>query len=163
MNFNINDRIPDATFNRLGNNGAESVTLYQLIQNRKVILFGLPGAFTPTCSQDHLPSFIKNVKRFKEKGVDEILCVVVNDVHVAAVWGEQTGATNAGISILTDPTSKFVKCLGVGFSVPALGLYDRFQRFVLVIDKKTIKQTKVEEVKGACDLTTGDHILSILN
>merc|ERR1712167_298440 len=101
--------------------------------NKKIILIGMPGAFSPTCSMLHLSSFIKSVKEFEDLGIDEIFCVLVNDVYVAKAWGETTGATKAGIKIITDPLSILAEKLDFEFTVKGTGLLKRLQRFTAVI------------------------------
>ena len=163
MKLKVGDKLPDLELFYLDqNNDVKKISILDLCKNNKTIILGMPGAFTPTCSNDHLPSFIKNKSLFENKGVDCIICVVVNDVYVAKVWGEQTGATQAGIKILADPKSEFANSLGLGFSVPALGLFNRLKRFVIIIDNNIIKNIILEQNRGACDLTSGDNILSLL-
>ena len=101
MTISTGARLPEATLLRMGENGAEAVPLADRLKGRKVVIFGLPGAYTGTCSTAHVPSFIRTAKGFADKGVDEIICVAVNDPFVMKAWGEATGATAAGISAHT--------------------------------------------------------------
>ncbi len=101
----VGDRLPDAHFIRMGASGPETVDLKSRTEGRKVVIFAVPGAFTPTCNSAHLPSFIRTKDQFEEKGIDEIICVSVNDAHVMRLWGERSGAAEAGITMLADPDS----------------------------------------------------------
>jgi len=102
MAISQGDKLPDAVLRRMGDNGPEEMTIEALTAGRKIVLFGLPGAFTPTCSSAHVPSFIRTRDAFAEQGIEEIICVSVNDVHIMRQWGEATGATAAGLSMWAD-------------------------------------------------------------
>jgi glutaredoxin/glutathione-dependent peroxiredoxin len=128
MAIRIGDRLPEARFLRMGDNGPEAVELAARLAGRKAVVFGLPGAFTGTCSTAHIPSFIRTAKAFADKGVTDIICVAVNDPFVLKAWGEATGATAAGISILGDAEGSFTAALGMTFSAPQLGLIGRSNR-----------------------------------
>jgi peroxiredoxin len=162
MKISIGNKIPDARLIMSGSNGSEQVFLSNFTKDKKTILIGMPGAFTPTCSNDHLPGLIRNVNNFLEMGINEILCLVSNDIHVINEWGRQTGAFNAGIKILGDPNSEFIKKSGLEFSAPDVGLLNRMQRVFLYIDNQIIKHIQLEEKRGSCNLTSGDNIFSIL-
>lgn len=111
MAISQGDKLPDAVLRRMGDNGPEEITIDALTAGRKIVLFGLPGAFTPTCSSAHVPSFMRTKDAFLEKGIEEIICVSVNDVHIMRQWGEATGATAAGLSMWADPASEFTLSL----------------------------------------------------
>ena len=134
----------------------------ELFNNKKIILIGMPGAFSPTCSMMHLPSFIKSVKDFERLKIDEIFCVLVNDVYVAKVWGETTGATKAGIKIITDPLSILAETLDFEFTVKGTGLLRRLQRFTAVINNKKIEKLYFEKERGVCDMTSAQTVLKDL-
>ena len=112
MTISAGQTLPEATLIRMGANGAEQVSISALTKGRKVVIFGVPGAFTPTCHSAHVPSFIRTKDGFAAKGVDEIICVSVNDPFVMKAWGEATGANAAGLSLLADADSSFTKALG---------------------------------------------------
>tara|TARA_B100000674_G_scaffold242592_1_gene199647 strand:+ start:405 stop:851 length:447 start_codon:yes stop_codon:yes gene_type:complete len=134
----------------------------ELFDNKKIILIGMPGAFSPTCSMLHLPSFIKSAKEFEDLGIDEIFCVLVNDVYVAKVWGESTGATKAGIKIITDPLSILAETLDMEFTVKGTGLLRRLQRFTAVIKNNKIDRLYFEKERGVCDMTSAQSVLNDL-
>ena len=105
MSIEIDQKLPDSTLYKIGGNGPETIKLSSLYTNRKLAIFAMPGAFTPTCSRAHLPSIIETADKFSSKGIDEILCISVNDPHVVSAWGDITGATAAGIT--PNPVSTF--------------------------------------------------------
>ena len=162
MAISVGDKLPETTFLVFGENGPEEVPLAPKLKGRKVVIFGLPGAFTRTCDATHLPSFIRTRAGFAEKGVDEIICVSVNDPFVMTAWGEASGATEAGITMLGDPAAEFTKAIGLEFSVPAIGLFDRCQRFALMAEDGVVQVLNLEEEGGACKLTVGEELLEKL-
>lgn len=120
MALSQGDQLPDATLVQMGAEGPAPVNLADKIKGRKVVIFAVPGAFTPTCHSAHVPSFIRTKDQFDAKGVDEIICVSVNDPFVMKAWGEATGATAAGITMLSDASSEFTKAIGMNFDAPPM-------------------------------------------
>jgi len=135
------------------------VPLASKLKGRKVVIFGLPGAFTRGCSVTHLPSFMRTREAFAEKGVDEVICIAVNDPFAMTAWGQHTGATEAGITMLADAAGDFTKAIGLEFSAPVVGLYNRCQRFALMAEDGVVKVLNLEEEAGACKLTVGEELL----
>ena len=129
-------------------------------KNKRVILFSLPGAFTPTCSSLQLPGFENNCERFKKLGIDEIYCLVVNDIHVTKVWAEQTGGAKSGLKFITDTDSSLVNKLKLSYSAPDVGLINRSKRFCIILDDLIIKKILIEEERGVCNVTSGENILT---
>lgn len=162
MTISIGDKLPEATLLHMGANGAEAVKLSDKLKGRKVVIFGLPGAYTGTCSTAHVPSFIRTAGKFAEKGVDEIICVAVNDPFVMKAWGEATGAAAAGITMLGDADSSFTKAIGMAFSAPAIGFFDRSKRYSLYAEDGVVKQLNLEESPGACEISAGETLLGQL-
>ncbi len=119
MTIALGDRLPEATFLEKGAEGIGPVPSAELFAGRRVVLFGLPGAFTGTCSTLHLPSFIRVADALRAKGVDEIVCVAVNDPHVMLAWGESSGAGAAGIRMLADADGAFTRAIGLTYDNPA--------------------------------------------
>jgi peroxiredoxin len=154
-------RLPDATLLQMGDNGAQAIRLADKLKGRKVVIFGLPGAYTGTCSTAHVPSFIRTAKSFAEKGVDEIICVSVNDPFVMKAWGEQTGATAAGITMMGDADASFTKAIGLSFDVPHLGFFDRSKRYSLLAEDGVVTRFNPETGTG-CEISAGEHLLSQL-
>ncbi len=162
MAIAVGDRLPEATFVRMGAEGPEQVKLSELAKGRKVVLFGLPGAFTGTCTSAHVPSFIRTKGQFDAKGVDEIVCVSVNDPFVMKAWGESTGAASAGITMLADVGGDYAKAVGMNFSNPAVGFFDRSKRYALYAEDGVVKVFHAEESPGVCDLSGGESMLEAI-
>jgi peroxiredoxin len=159
MTIAVGDRLPDATMIRIGANGPEQVDLGQKLKGRKVVLFGLPGAYTGTCTSAHVPSFVRTKDGFDAKGVDEIICVSVNDPFVMKAWGESTGAAAAGITFLADADAAFTRAVGMAFSNPAVGFHDRSKRYALYAEDGVVKVLHPEESPGVCDVSGGESML----
>lgn len=154
------DKLPDAQLLRIGAEGPETVALSDLTAGRKIVLFGVPGAFTPTCHSAHVPSFVRTAGDFTAKGVDEIVCVAVNDPFVMKAWGEASGAAEAGIAMLADAEGALVKAMGLDFTAPPVGLYGRAKRFALIADDGVVRTLSVEDNPGACDVSGGEALLA---
>lgn len=161
MTLAVGERFPDATLARMGANGPELVQLSDLMKGRTIVLFGLPGAYTGPCSTIHLPSFIRTAPEFKARGVDEIVCVAVNDPFVLKAWGESTGATAAGITLLGDPDAVLTKALGMEFTAPPIGLYNRSNRYALLIEDGVIRVSNVDE-PATCKISVGEELLAAM-
>lgn len=161
MTIAVGKSLPDATLLQMGDNGAEGVTLGDKLKGRRVVIFGLPGAYTGTCSTAHVPSFIRTAPKFAEKGVDEIICVAVNDPFVMKAWGETTGATAAGITMLGDADASFTKAIGMTFDVPPLGFFARSKRYSALVEDGVVTRFNPEAGPG-CEISAGEHLLSQL-
>ena len=160
MTISQGDQLPDATLVELGADGPAPVTVADKTNGRKVVIFAVPGAFTPTCHSAHVPSFIRTKAQFDEKGVDEIICVSVNDPFVMKAWGEATGATEAGITMLGDAESAFTKALGMEFSAPPAGLNDRSKRYAMLVEDGKVVLLQAEESPGTCEVSAGEALLA---
>ncbi|WP_299787364.1 peroxiredoxin [uncultured Marivita sp.] len=156
------DTLPEATLVKMGADGPEPVSLADHAKGKKVVVFAVPGAFTPTCHAAHVPSFIRTKDQFAEKGVDEIICVSVNDPFVMKAWGEATGATEAGITMLGDAESAFTKAIGMEFDAPPAGLIARSKRYAMIVDDGTVTTLHVEESPGVCEVSGGEALLKEL-
>jgi len=163
MKLSIQQELPNTMLTQMTANGPKATTLAELTKGKKVVLICMPGAFTETCTNHHLPSLIRNSTTLFEKGIDEIICIVVNDIHVAKAWGEITGAEKAGINIVCDLESKFAKASELSFSVPAIGFFQRLQRVLILLDDNVIKHIQFEEKRGDCKLTSGEAIVALAN
>lgn len=162
MAIETGTRLPEASFLRMGANGPEQIEIGPLVSNRKVVLCGLPGAFTGTCTAAHIPSFIRTIDAFRDKGVEDIIVVSVNDPHVMKAWGETTGGTAAGLTFLADPECKFTEAIGLRFDAPAAGLIARCQRFAAIVDDGVVEHIRMETQRGVCDLTSGETLLELV-
>ncbi|RMF36873.1 MAG: peroxiredoxin [Alphaproteobacteria bacterium] len=148
MAISVGDRVPQASFVRMGSSGPEQVDSEALFAGRKVALFAVPGAFTGTCTNTHVPGIIAAAADLRAKGVDEIVCLSVNDPFVMQAWGEATGANAAGITMLGDPESQFTRALGLNFSAPPIGLIDRSQRYSMLVEDGVVTRLNIEENAG---------------
>lgn len=162
MTIAVGDTLPDGEFLQMTDEGPQPVALAPLVKGRKVVIFGLPGAYTGTCSTAHVPSFMRNMDALKAKGVDDVICVSVNDPFVMFAWGKNTGATAAGIHMLADPESKFVEALGMRFDAPPAGLIGRSKRFALMAEDGVVKHMGEESNPGACDISSGDALVEAI-
>lgn len=161
MSLNVGDRLPEATLVKMGEDGPELVELGAFLKGRKVVVFGLPGAFTGPCSTIHMPSFVRTADEFRARGVDEIACIAVNDPFVLKAWGEATGAADAGITLLGDPDAVLTKALGMEFTAPPIGLYDRSNRYALVVEDGVIAVSNVDE-PATCKISVGEELLAAM-
>jgi peroxiredoxin len=161
MSLTIGDSLPDATLCYWGEDGPATVQLSEKLAGRKVVLFALPGAFTGTCSTSHLPSFMRTAEAFKAKGVEEIICLSVNDPFVLGAWAEQTGATAVGITLLGDADGSFTKAIGMDFTAPPIGLIGRSNRYAALIEDGKITAISIDE-PGVCDISTGERFLDAI-
>lgn len=162
MAISQGDTLPDATLVHMGADGPAAVKLSDKAKGRKIVIFALPGAYTGTCSTAHVPSFIRTKAKFDAKGVDEIICVSVNDPFVMQAWGEATGATAAGITMLGDADASFTKAMGRTFSAPPVGLIDRSTRYAMVVEDGKITLLQADESPGVCDVSGGEAILDAM-
>ena len=162
MTIKVGETLPEATLLKWGEEGAEAVDLKARIAGKKVLIVGMPGAFTNTCSALHMPSLVNNADAIRAKGVDEIIVLVVNDAQVIRAWGEATGATAAGVTILADPTSAYVKAVGLDFDAPPAGFYGRSVRHVMLVKDGVVARLDIEEARTTCDMTGGEAILEFL-
>lgn len=159
MTISVGDKLPDATLLRIGAEGPEQVAIGPLVSGRKVVIFGLPGAFTGTCTSAHLPSFMRNKEAFAQKGVDEIICLSVNDPFVMQAWSDSTGAGEAGITLLGDSAAELTKAIGMDFTAPPAGLIDRSKRYAMLVEDGVVKVLNVEENPGVCETSAGETLL----
>ncbi len=162
MAISQGDTLPDATLSFMGDEGPATVQLSEKTKGRKIVIFALPGAFTGTCTTAHVPSFIRTKDQFATKGVDEIICISVNDPFVMSAWGDSTGASAAGITMLGDPEAAFTKAMGREFSAPPAGLVDRSKRYAMVVEDGKVTLLQEDESPGVCDVSGGEGLLSAM-
>ena len=162
MTISVGAALPEASLLQMGANGPEAVALADKLKGRSVVIFGLPGAYTGTCTTAHVPSFMRTREKFAAKGVDEVICVSVNDPFVMKAWGESTGASAAGITMLGDGDSSFTKAIGMEFNAPAAGLHDRSKRYALHAVDGVVKVLHLEESAGQCEISGGESMLAAI-
>ncbi|MGH6864783.1 MAG: peroxiredoxin [Methyloceanibacter sp.] len=155
------DSLPEATFRVLGNEGIESMTTGQIFGGKKVVLFAVPGAFTPTCHLKHLPGFIQNADSFKKKGVDAVVCVAVNDPFVLGAWADKSGGKGK-VLFLSDGNAEFTRKIGMDFDGSGIGLGTRSKRYAMLVEDGVVKALNVEESPGVAEVSTADNILKAL-
>lgn len=160
MAITVGDKLPGATFLVIGANGPEAVHLGDKLAGRKVVIFAVPGAYTGVCTTAHVPSFIRTKDAFTAKGVDEILCISVNDPFVMKAWGEVTGATAAGLTMLADAESAFTTAIGMDFTAPPAGLIKRSARYAMLVEDGVVKVLHKEESPGTCEISAGEGLLA---
>ena len=159
MTIEVGDRIPDAMLTVMSAEGPQPVTTAEYFGERRVVLFSVPGAFTPTCSAKHLPGFIERADEIFDKGIDTIGCVAVNDVFVMHAWGQ---SANAGpIDMLADGNGEFAAALGLEMDASAFGMGLRSQRFALVAEDGVVTGLFVE-APGEFRVSAADHVLASL-
>ncbi len=162
MTISEGGKLPDATLLHMSDAGPGAVQIGEKLAGRKVVIFGLPGAYTGTCTSAHVPSFIRTADKFAAKGVDEIICVSVNDPFVMKAWGESTGAAAAGITMLGDADASFTKAIGLAFTAPPVGFFDRSKRYALYAEDGVVKVLHVEESPGVCEASGGESLLAAI-
>jgi len=162
MTIAVGDRIPSAPLIHKMGDDANTVDIAELIAGKRVVIFGLPGAYTGTCSSAHLPSFIRTYDDFKAKGIDEIICVSVNDAIVMQHWAESSGAEAKGIIMLADWNAELTKAMGLEFTVEAVGLKDRTTRCAMVVNDGVVEVLNIDDKPGVCNLSAGETILETL-
>lgn len=160
MTITVGDRLPEADLLRVGAEGPESVALHDLIGGKRAVVFGLPGAFTRTCSAAHVPSFIRTKDDFAGKGIDTIVCVAVNDPFVMDAWAKDTGAADAGLQMLGDADGGFTRAIGMSFDAPPVGFHGRSKRYAMIVDDGVVQVLHAEENPGVCDASGGEALLA---
>lgn len=154
--------LPDANFPVSTADGMGSVTLKDRLNARRVVIFAVPGAFTPTCDAAHMPSFVRVADALRQKGVDEIFCLSVNDAHVMRIWGEQSGALKAGITMLADADASFTKAMGMDYSSPKSGMLNRSRRYAMLVENRIVTRLHLEASTGVCDISGGEAMLDAI-
>ncbi|MEL6374104.1 MAG: peroxiredoxin [Pseudomonadota bacterium] len=161
MAINVGDKLPDATFAVMTADGPAQKSTADVFGGRKVVLFAVPGAFTPTCHMQHMPGFVEHADALKAKGVDAICCTSVNDVFVLANWAEQSGATGS-IEMLADGSAHFAKALGLEIDLTERGLGVRSQRYSMLVEDAVVKTLNLEEAPPKHDLSSAEKMLADL-
>jgi glutaredoxin/glutathione-dependent peroxiredoxin len=161
MTIKPGDTIPTASFTVMTADGPKPVTTDEIFAGKKVVLVGVPGAFTPTCSTSHLPPFLEGVESFKAKGVDEIAVVSVNDVFVMNAWAKALGGEGK-ITFLADGSGAFVKAIGLTLDLNERGLGTRSQRYAMLVDNKVVKTLNIEETPGTAETSGAAALLKTL-
>ena len=158
MAIKVGDRLPDAKFRVMGSEGPAVKSTGDIFKGKKVVLFAVPGAFTPTCSNNHLPGFLQNADAFKQKGIDTIAVTGVNDVFVMDAWKKASGA-GSKIEFLSDGNGEFAKALDMTLDGSGFGLGTRSKRYAMLVEDGVVKKLNVEDVAGKAEASSADALL----
>lgn len=160
MTIKVGDKVPQATFTKMTDNGPEQVDTDSLFKGRRVAFFSVPGAFTPTCSAKHLPGFVDKADELKAKGVDEVVGTAVNDAFVMGAWGKSAG-TGDKVTLLADGNGDFAKAVGLTMDGSKFGMGTRGQRYSMVVNDGVVEQLNIEG-PGEYKVSSAEHMLSQL-
>jgi glutaredoxin/glutathione-dependent peroxiredoxin len=147
MTIKVGDRLPQADFLMMTADGTQKMSTDTIFSGRKVVLFAVPGAFTPTCSMNHLPGFVQKVDALKAKGADTVACVAVNDVHVMNAWGKHAGC-DGKVMMLADGNGDFAHKLGLDVDLTQAGMGKRSRRYSMIVEDGVVKSLNVEDKAG---------------
>ena len=161
MTINVGDRLPDATFKVDKSGDISDVTVADLTAGKKVVLFAVPGAFTPTCHAKHVPSYLEHYDALKAKGVDTVACIAVNDPFVLREWGKATSCGDK-IMLLSDGNAEFTRAIGLDFDGSGFKLGTRSKRYAMVVEDGVVKTLAVEEAPPMMEVSGAEHILKAL-
>lgn len=161
MTINVGDRLPDATFKVNRDGDITDLTTAELFAGKKVVLFAVPGAFTPTCNAKHLPSYLEHADALKAKGVDTIACLAVNDPFVLGAWAKSSDVGDK-VVLLSDGNAEFTKAIGLDFDGSGFKLGTRSKRYAMVVEDGVVKTLAVEEAPPAMEVSGADKILAAL-
>ena len=159
MAIKVGDRIPSANFTVMTAEGPKPKSTDDIFKGKKVVLFAVPGAFTPTCHKNHLPGFVKNAAAIKAKGIDTIAVTGVNDAFVMDAWKSASGADGKIDYFLADGSADFAKAIGLTADLNARGLGTRSQRYAMVVDNGVVKMLNVEDAPGKAEISGADNML----
>ena len=160
MAIKVGDKVPAAKLQIKTKDGVQTKTTDELFKGKKVVLFALPGAFTPTCSAKHLPGFVNNHQALKAKGIDSIACLSVNDAFVMDAWGKDQNVEGK-VLMLADGNGEFTKAVGLVMDATGYGMGTRSQRYAMVIDDGVVKTLNVE-APGAFEVSSAESVLKAL-
>src|SRR5579863_3207418 len=160
MTIKVGDKVPSATLMQMKDGGPKPVKTDDLFTGKKVVLFALPGAFTPTCSAKHVPGYVQNADALKAKGVDAIACLSVNDAFVMGAWGDNQKVGDK-VMMLADGNGDFTRAVGLEMDGTRFGMGKRSQRYSMVVDNGVVKELNIEE-PGAFSVSSAEHVLKQL-
>jgi glutaredoxin/glutathione-dependent peroxiredoxin len=161
MTIKVGDKLPSVTLRQVTAEGPKEVTTDEFFRGKKVALFAVPGAFTPACSQRHLPGYVERASDIKAKGVDEVACVAVNDPAVMTAWGKDQ-RTEGKVTMLADGSSEFARALGLELDLTKAGLGVRSKRYSMLVDNGIVKSLNIEEQPGQVTTSGADAMLRAL-
>lgn len=159
MSIHEGEQLPNATLRIMRDGRLAKVSVHDLVGGKKVVIFAVPGAFTPTCSEQHLPGFVRHAEAIKAKGVDEIVCVAVNDVFVMDAWGREQDADE--IVMASDGNGEFTQAIGLVLDGTSFGLGSRSERYAMIVEDGTVTKLAVEG-PGKFEASNAESILDAL-
>lgn len=161
MELKVGDKIPEFTFKVMTADGPADKTTAEIFEGQKVVVFAVPGAYTPSCHAQHLPGFVTHFDQIKAKGVDTVACIAVNDIFVLTHWAKASGADEK-IEFLSDGNAEFTKIIGLDFDGSGFGLGTRSKRYAMIVDNGSVTFLNVEDVPSSTDASNAEKILEAL-
>ena len=161
MKLKENDSVPNSEVFVLENGEPIKKNINELLQNKKIVIFGLPGAYTSVCSAKHLPGYVKNSEKYKEKGIDQIICISVNDPFVMNAWGKENNVGDK-IIMIGDPFLNFTKAIGAEVDKSGRGLGIRSNRYTMLVDNLKIVKIQEEKDTGSCEISAAENFLELV-
>ncbi len=162
MSIKVGDRLPDAKFTVMGADGPAAKTVAEVFAGKKVALFAVPGAYTPTCHENHMPGFVDRVVELKAKGIDAVACTAVNDVFVLNNWAGDTGAAGK-IEMLADGSGDFAKAIGLEIDLSGFGLGVRSKRYAMLVEDGVVKVLNIDESPPVHDKSSAEALCSMID
>ena len=162
MTIKVGDRIPSSKFTIMGADGPTARTTDEVFKGKKVALFAVPGAYTPTCHKNHMPGFVERVGELKAKGIDTVVCTAVNDVFVLDNWAKDTGAAGK-IDMLADGSGEFAKATGLEIDLSDFGLGVRSKRYAMLVDDGVVKVLNIDEAPPVHDKSSAETLCSMID
>ena len=159
MTIKVGDKLPETTFKVMTPEGPKDKRTSEIFSGKKVALFAVPGAYTPTCHKKHMPGFVANSAEFKGKGIDMICCTAVNDIFVLTNWVKDSGAEGK-ITMLADGSAEFAKAIGLDVNLAANGLGTRSRRYSMMVDNGVVKVLNIEDAPGQAEKSSAEALLA---
>jgi len=162
MPIKVGDKLPDATFTTMTAEGPKPMTTAEVFGGKKVALFAVPGAYTPTCHKAHMPGFVSRAVELKAKGFDTIACTAANDIFVLSAWSKDTGA-DGKIVMLADGSADFAKKIGLEIDLTARGMGVRSQRYAMAVENGVVKVLNIEDAPGKAEVSSAETLCSMID
>lgn len=161
MSIKVGDRLPEASFVTMTADGPARRSVSEVFNGRRVVLFAVPGAFTPTCHRKHMPGFVAQAAAFKARGIDTIACVAVNDIHVLTAWAKESGAEDK-VLFLADGNGEFTKAIGMELDASGFGMGLRSKRYAMLVEDRVVNAIHLEAQPGMAEESNAERLLAVL-
>jgi peroxiredoxin len=161
MSIKVGDRLPEASFVIMTADGPARRSVSEVFNGRRVVLFAVPGAFTPTCHRKHMPGFVAQAAAFKARGIDTIACVAVNDIHVLTAWAKESGAEDK-VLFLADGNGEFTKAIGMELDASGFGMGLRSKRYAMLVEDRVVNAIHLEAQPGMAEESSAERLLAVL-